>query len=56
MWSSKFYCRRPKADASVVIAIAIIVSIVTILLYTSSKFITKIRMPQIFKGKEMLAG
>lgn len=52
MWSSKFKCRRPQPDASVVIAIAVIVSIITILLYTSSKLITRIRMPQIFKGKK----
>ncbi|XP_076466441.1 osteopetrosis-associated transmembrane protein 1-like [Babylonia areolata] len=53
MWSSKFECRRPRPDASIVIAISIIFFLITILLYLSSKFIAKIRMPQIFKAKRM---
>lgn len=56
MWSSKFKCTRPRPDASIVITLCVIIFVITILLYLTSKFIAKIRMPQIFKAKRMATG
>ncbi|KAL8599162.1 hypothetical protein ACOMHN_007878 [Nucella lapillus] len=52
MWSSQYHCTRPRPDASIVITLSVLVFVVTILLYLSSKFIAKIRMPHIFKGAQ----
>ncbi|XP_076445570.1 osteopetrosis-associated transmembrane protein 1-like [Babylonia areolata] len=53
MWGTRFRCPRPQVSASSVIVISSVFVIITILLYSMSKAVTKIPRPQILKPKRM---
>ncbi|XP_025097670.1 osteopetrosis-associated transmembrane protein 1-like [Pomacea canaliculata] len=53
MWSAKFNCRRPGADATVLIIITVLMAFLTMLLYLVCRFSAEIRKIQIAKTKRM---